>query len=526
MRRWFPKEQPRGVAARDLNLGAVLDGRYRIDIVSPSAGWGSTYLATHLGGGQFVKIVEVPAAVANTLHRAVLVSHPALATLLELLPAPGGHFLAVFDLVQGPTLEEELERRGRLPSKQAVACALAVADALTTLHGRRAVHGLLRPASIVLETPERATAVLSFAPLLGGTNPYRRPESSGTSLSAADDVWALGATLHHALTGQPPPPKGYRGAADVRAAGVGRHELAELLAACLHARPANRISLIRPVYEFLAGEVPNLAASLRPPPPGPRSSSPRPLEVPRARSSGLRPSLWAVGVLVAAFAGLGVWRLSSQNVGRASSASPPVAVEPAVTRMPMLSAAASPAAAPSSSSSSSSAELGATAANGPRSVEDTASCVIRQFPPETFLETPKMDWLCSTSDPRKGVERMRVALVRGAGPNRLTDAMNQWSRLRWFGMAGFQVVRLACCRDTSAIELPEPPGCGPAAPVVERLADAIHEHLPMEEALGEYRKHMTCQSFHGRMAKFGVDTQFGGGQEEAFLALLAGRQAH
>jgi hypothetical protein len=489
----------------------VLDGRYRIDIAVPSSGWGSTYLATHLGGGHYVKIVDVPAAVASALGRAVLVSHPAITTLLELLPMPGGQYLAVFELVSGQTLEEELGRRGQLRTKDAVACALAVADALVVLHGRRAAHGLLRPASIVVGAAERGPAVLSFAPLLAPPNPYQCPERGGGAPSPADDVWALGATLCHALTGRPPPVTGYGSADEVRAVGVAEPWLAHLLAACLATRASNRISLIRPVYDSLAAGSPSavsVAGSLPP-----RSSTPHPVAARLAHRSRTRAGLWAVLVALAAVLGVLVWWVSA--TGR-NVATPATGLARPVPSQP-------PAAPRSSGTAPAvSAETESQVENLPRA-DELADCVIRQFPTDSFLQSPKVDWLCSTRDPRKGVELMRAALVRGSG-HRLTEAMNQWSRLRWFGMAGFAVVRAACCRHPDAFELGEQPNCGPTVPVIDSLADTVIKNQPLEEALGRYRKHMACQSYYGRAVQFGLNTPLGGGQEQAFLTLLAERQ--
>ena len=120
---------------------------------------------------------------------------------------------------------------------------------------------------------------------------------------------------------------------------------------------------------------------------------------------------------------------------------------------------------------------------------------------------------------------MRAVLVRGGGQKRLTEAMNLWSRLRWFGMAGFAVVRSACCGHPEPLELPEQPNCGPTVAVIESLADTVVHNQPLEEALGRYRKHMACQSYYGRIAQFGLTLPLGGGQEQAFLTLLAERQS-
>jgi len=54
------------------------------------------------------------------------------------------------EYVEGPTLEHELERRGRLPREEALSLLFAITDGLAYAHGRGVVHRDLKPANILL----------------------------------------------------------------------------------------------------------------------------------------------------------------------------------------------------------------------------------------------------------------------------------------------------------------------------------------------------------------------------------------
>ncbi len=133
----------------------------------------------------------------------------------------GGLPYLVMELVEGEGLAERL-RAGPLPAPLAARMGADVAGALALAHGRGIVHRDVKPQNLML-TPEGGVKVLDFGiarPIEGGTTVtqagmavgtlgYIAPEVlAGRPAGAAADAYALGATLHHALTGAAPGPGG------------------------------------------------------------------------------------------------------------------------------------------------------------------------------------------------------------------------------------------------------------------------------------------------------------------------------
>lgn len=123
----------------------------------------------------------------------------------------------LLDYVEGPTLREVL-RDGPLGWEQAARYGVQIARALGKLHRHGAVHRDVKPHNVLLHA--RRGAVLADLGLVRrgedptltrqgtalGSPAYMSPEQARdpSDVDAQADVYSLGATLHHALTGRPP----------------------------------------------------------------------------------------------------------------------------------------------------------------------------------------------------------------------------------------------------------------------------------------------------------------------------------
>jgi formylglycine-generating enzyme required for sulfatase activity len=209
-----------------LNTGEVLQNRYRIVKKLGEGGFGAVYRAWDVN-------LERPRAIKENLdtsnkaqrqfkREAQILDklvHPNLPRVIDHFIIPGQGQYLVMDFVEGQDLAEMMQN-GPLPESRVLPWVIQVCDALSYLHAQNppVIHRDIKPANIKI-TPEGKAMLVDFGiskvydPQLSTTmgaravTPgYSPPEQYGQgSTDARSDLYALGATLYHLLTGQQPP---------------------------------------------------------------------------------------------------------------------------------------------------------------------------------------------------------------------------------------------------------------------------------------------------------------------------------
>jgi eukaryotic-like serine/threonine-protein kinase len=146
-------------------------------------------------------------------------AHPVIVRGFDhLLDGPRPHLL--LEHLEGPNLRRLVKRHGAVPLEQLLPLAAHVAAALHYMAGVGVVHLDVKPENVVMGVPPRLID-LSIARSLEraartrsaiGTDAYMPPEQClprehPGAIGPASDVWGLGATLHHAVSGSPPFPR-------------------------------------------------------------------------------------------------------------------------------------------------------------------------------------------------------------------------------------------------------------------------------------------------------------------------------
>jgi serine/threonine-protein kinase len=125
------------------------------------------------------------------------------------------HYL-VMEYIDGVTLEEELKGRGgRLAEPRVIDIALQILDTLAYLHGLEppVIYRDLKPSNVMLMANGQVKLIdfgiaRHFQPeqhaTMIGTQGYAPPEQYRGKVELRSDLYALGATMHHALSGRDP----------------------------------------------------------------------------------------------------------------------------------------------------------------------------------------------------------------------------------------------------------------------------------------------------------------------------------
>ena len=203
-------------------------GDYRIIRLLGQGGMGEVYECEHIPSGRRVALKVMSHALAGDQDRkrflregrlAASVNHPNVVYIHGSEEIDGMPVIAM-ELVHGGTLHDRLKREGPLPISEAVAVVLQMIAGLETAHAAGILHRDIKPANCFV-TPEgavkigdfglsvstlaRGESLLTAAGSVMGTPAYASPEQlRGEELDVRSDIYSVGATLYHLLTGKTP----------------------------------------------------------------------------------------------------------------------------------------------------------------------------------------------------------------------------------------------------------------------------------------------------------------------------------
>jgi tetratricopeptide (TPR) repeat protein len=206
------------------HLEDEFDGTNRYDVRRRigAGGMGIVYEVHDRARGQIVALKTLLRWSGDDLYRLKQefrnladVAHPNLVSLYELV-VDGHQCFFTMELVDGVTFVEYVRRGSTAARASRARAALSqLIQGVLELHRRGILHRDIKPSN-VLVTPAGRLVLLDFglstgvrhealAGELAGTPAYLSPEQGkGADVSNASDWYSVGATLYHALTGQPP----------------------------------------------------------------------------------------------------------------------------------------------------------------------------------------------------------------------------------------------------------------------------------------------------------------------------------
>lgn len=209
-----------------LEVGSVVDGKYKILSEIGHGGMSVVYMAINEKANKTWAVKEVrKAAVLNfeAIKQGLIVEtdmlkklkHPNLPSIIDVIEDEDT-FLIVMDYIEGNSLNNSLDEFGAQPQEYVIEWAKQLCDVLGYLHTRQPaiIYRDMKPANIMLKPDGNLTLVdfgtarefkeknLADTTCLG-TVGYAAPEQFGGmgQTDARSDIYCLGATLYHLVTG-------------------------------------------------------------------------------------------------------------------------------------------------------------------------------------------------------------------------------------------------------------------------------------------------------------------------------------
>ena len=212
-----------------LEIGSVLDGKYKILNKIGQGGMSVVYLAMNekankqwaikevrKDGKQDIEVVKQNLIAETDILKKL--SHPNLPSIIDVIDAEDS-FLIVMDYIEGNSLSHAIKEGGAQPQAYVVEWAKQLCDVLGYLHSRKPpiIYRDLKPANIMLQ-PNGEVCLIDFGTAKEfmndnveetsclGTRGYAAPEQYGGRgrTDARTDIYCLGATMYHLVTGRSP----------------------------------------------------------------------------------------------------------------------------------------------------------------------------------------------------------------------------------------------------------------------------------------------------------------------------------
>ena len=212
-----------------LEIGSLVDGKYKILNEVGHGGMSIVYLAMNEKANKQWAIKEVrkdgvkdfevvkQSLVAETDMLKKL-NHPYLPDIVDVIE-DDDRFLIVMDYIQGNSLSKAIEEYGALPQDDVIHWAKQLCDVLGYLHSQNPpiIYRDMKPANIMLK-PDGNITLIDFGTAREfkeknladttclGTMGYAAPEQFGGmgQTDGRTDIYCLGATLYHLVTGKNP----------------------------------------------------------------------------------------------------------------------------------------------------------------------------------------------------------------------------------------------------------------------------------------------------------------------------------
>lgn len=213
-----------------LQIGSLVDNKYKILSEVGHGGMSVVYLAINERANKTWAVKEIRkdgVCDFEAVKQGLVVetdmlkrlNHDHLPSIIDVIDTPDS-FLIVMDYIEGKSLQDVLKGSGAQPQDLVVKWGIQLCDVLGYLHSREPaiIYRDMKPANVMLK-PNGDITLIDFGTAREfknramvedttclGTRGYAAPEQFGGrgQTDARTDIYCLGATLYHLLTGHSP----------------------------------------------------------------------------------------------------------------------------------------------------------------------------------------------------------------------------------------------------------------------------------------------------------------------------------
>lgn len=212
-----------------LEIGSLVDGKYKILRVVGKGGMSVVYQAVNEKANKIWAIKEVrkdgvqnyEVVKQNLIVETDLLkrfNHPNLPSIIDVIDTDDS-FLIVMDYIEGNSLSKAIETSGAQSQEDVIEWSKQLCDVLGYLHSRKPpiIYRDMKPANVMLK-PDGNVSLIDFGTAREfksnsvedttclGTQGYAAPEQYGGhgQTDARTDIYCLGATMYHLITGHNP----------------------------------------------------------------------------------------------------------------------------------------------------------------------------------------------------------------------------------------------------------------------------------------------------------------------------------
>jgi serine/threonine protein kinase len=198
--------------------GTVI-GNYRILEEIAEGGFGITYKGEHTMTNDLVCIKHC--SMISAAHDAVLIQetksiwdlrHYALPAMRDLHRLDDGSLALIMSYIPGSTLEQIVEKVGKMEPETVAWISDRILNALMYLHLHGVIHGDIKPQNVIIQPNTHSVVLVDFGlamvkpgsstKSIGYTPVFSAPEQiAGKTLLPASDYYSLGMLMTYALTG-------------------------------------------------------------------------------------------------------------------------------------------------------------------------------------------------------------------------------------------------------------------------------------------------------------------------------------